>query len=85
MMMRVCQISVFMECRQRRRVQILLIIDKINLCPSVYSESSASGNINLTHPHITYEILFIIFLFFKYFQSVFQEFDIVGNTFVECI
>lgn len=50
MMMRVCQISVFMECRQRRRVQILLIIDKINLCPSVYSESSASGNINLTHP-----------------------------------
>ena len=46
MMMRVCQISVFMECRQRRRVQILLIIDKINLCPSVYSESSASGNIN---------------------------------------
>lgn len=47
MMMRVCQISVFMECRQRRRVQILLIIDKINLCPSVYSESSASGNINL--------------------------------------
>ena len=53
MMMRVCQISVFMECRQRRRVQILLIIDKINLCPSVYSESSASGNINLTHPHMT--------------------------------
>lgn len=50
MMMRVCQISVFMECRQRRRVQILLTIDKINLCPSVYSESSASGNINLTHP-----------------------------------
>ena len=51
MMMRVCKISVFMECRQRRRVQILLTIDKINLCPSVYSESSASGNINLTHPH----------------------------------
>ena len=52
MMMRVCQISVFMECRQRRRVQILLIIDKINLCPSVYSESSASGNINLTQPRL---------------------------------
>ena len=52
MMMRVCQISVFMECRQRRRVQILLTIDKINLCPSVYSESSASGNINLTQPRL---------------------------------
>ncbi|OUO04170.1 hypothetical protein B5F96_13040 [Parabacteroides johnsonii] len=68
-----------------RLTRILLIVNKINLRQSACSGLSASGNINLTHPHITYEILFIIFLFFKYFQSVFQEFDIVGNTFVECI
>ncbi len=33
--------------RQRRRAQILLIISKINLRPSVYS---ASSDIKLTHP-----------------------------------
>lgn len=30
-------------------------------------------------------MLFILFLFFKYLQPVFQEFDIVGDTFVKCI
>ena len=51
--MRVCQISVFMGRRQRRRAQTdadILIISKINLRPSAYSASSASSNINLTHP-----------------------------------
>ena len=73
------------DANRHRLTRILLIVNKINLRQSACSELSASGNINLTHPHITYEILFILFLFFKYFQSVFQEFDIVGNTFVECI
>ena len=39
--------------RQRRRAQTdadILIINKINLRLSAYSASSASGNINLTHP-----------------------------------
>ena len=35
--------------RQRRRAQILLIISKINLRPSVYSASSASSDIKLAH------------------------------------
>ena len=38
--------------RQRRRAQTdadILIINKINLRPSAYSASSASGNVNLTH------------------------------------
>ena len=48
--MRVCRISVFMGRRQRRRAQILLIISKINLRPSVCSASSASSDIKLTHP-----------------------------------
>ena len=51
--MRVCQISVFMGRRQRRRAQInadILIINKINLRPSVCSASSASSDIKLTHP-----------------------------------
>ena len=30
-------------------------------------------------------MLFILFLFFKYLQPIFQEFDIVGDTFVKCI
>ena len=42
--------TVFMGRRQRRRAQILLIISKINLRPSVYSASSASSDIKLTHP-----------------------------------
>ena len=48
-----CQTSVFMGRRQRRRAQInadILIINKINLRRSAYSAPSASGNINLTHP-----------------------------------
>ena len=48
-----CQISVFMGRRQRRRAQTdadILIINKINLRLSAYSASSASGNITLTHP-----------------------------------
>ena len=39
--------------RQRRRAQTdadILIINKINLRLSAYSASSASGNVNSTHP-----------------------------------
>ena len=39
--------------RQRRRAQTdadILIINKINLRLSAYSTSSASGNVNSTHP-----------------------------------
>ena len=35
---------------ERRLTQILLIISKINLRPSVCSASSASSDIKLTHP-----------------------------------
>ena len=51
-MRRVCQISVSWDAdnpEERKLTQILLIISKINLRPSAYSASSASGNINLTH------------------------------------
>ncbi len=37
---------------ERRLTQILLIISKINLRPSVCSASSASSDIKLTHPLI---------------------------------
>ena len=52
-MRRVCQISVSWDAdnpEERKLTQILLIISKINLRPSAYSASSASGNITLTHP-----------------------------------
>ncbi len=51
--MRVCQYRYSWDAdnaEERRLTQILLIISKINLRSSVYSASSASSNINLTHP-----------------------------------
>ncbi|OUO07221.1 hypothetical protein B5F96_00685 [Parabacteroides johnsonii] len=57
--MRVCQIDITGR-RQRRRAQTdadILIISKINLRPSVYSASSASGNINLTPPQGDFDTL----------------------------
>ncbi len=35
---------------ERRLTRILLIISKINQCPSVYFVLSASSDIKLTHP-----------------------------------
>ena len=50
--MRVCQISVFMGRKQRRRAQInadIINYQQNNLRLSVYSASSASSDIKLAH------------------------------------